>query len=282
MTTSNSDGSSTSSTTNYDHSGDPIDQENVAIDVSRNESTQNIKYDVNGNSVVTGYSIDTSDNPSGTKEFDLDGVNTQFYGFDAVTGFTMNLHFTIDFTDQPPNQDDGHHNIFTMKRATPSPWYGFQIRVSDSTPRKLIIGTQFSQGGNSNATFDPASANWIVQNQTAEFNIVVNYDPTLVSNTFVCRETLSNRVFKTSSDTFPDLAELRYLTVCLGCAQDGNGNPYRYAKIDVLDFNIEKIPHPLVAPTMSFSENTITMSCATFGSEIFYRLGTSGEFTKYT
>lgn len=57
-------------------------------------------------------------------------MNTEFYGFDSVNGFVMNIRFTIDFTDQPPNQDENHHNILTMKRATPSPWYGFQLRQS--------------------------------------------------------------------------------------------------------------------------------------------------------
>lgn len=52
---------------------------------------------------MTGYTIDTTDSTSGTKDFNEDGVNTEFYGFNSVEGFTLNLHFTIDFTDQPPN-----------------------------------------------------------------------------------------------------------------------------------------------------------------------------------
>ena len=42
------------------------------------------------------------------------------------------------------------------------------------------------------------------------------------------------------------------------------------------------MPMPLVAPTMSFSENVITISCATLGAEIQYRANTSGPFKKYT
>ena len=277
----NSDGSSQRTTTNYDVSGDPTNTLNEDVDTSGNVSDQSITYDVNGDPVVTGYSIDTSDNPDGTKEFDTDGVNTQFYGFDSVTGFTMNLHFTIDFTDQPAGQDEGLHNILTMKRATPEPWYGFQIRHS-GTAKTITLGTQFFTGSNTNTNIAPKDANWIVENQIAEYNIQITYDPTLVSSNFVCKELISNRTPLSTSNTFPDIEELRYLTVCIGCALNSSGNPYRYSKINVLDFNIEKIPHPLVAPTMSFSDNTITISCATFGSEIFYRLRTSGEFTKYT
>jgi len=95
----NADGSSSSTTTNYNAEGDPTDKTNENVDVDGNASTQNIGYDENGEEVVTGYSIDTSGNEEGVKELDQDAVNTEFYGFNSVDGFIMNLHFTIDFTD---------------------------------------------------------------------------------------------------------------------------------------------------------------------------------------
>ena len=97
-------------------------------------------------------------------------MNTQFYGFNQVDGFTMNIHFTIDFTDQPPNQNEGLHNILTMKRSNPSPWYGFQIRHSGAG-KYVQLGTQFEFGSNTNTAVNPATANWIVANQIAEYNI---------------------------------------------------------------------------------------------------------------
>ena len=124
----NADGSSTATTTDYDTNGDPTHQTNESVDVDGNTQTQNVDYDSSGNQKVTGYTIDTSNNEDGYKELDQNGVNTEFYGFDSVEGFIMNIHFTIDFTDQPPNQNEGLHNVLTMKRANPSPWYGFQIR----------------------------------------------------------------------------------------------------------------------------------------------------------
>ena len=127
-------------------------------------------YGENGDSVVTGYSIDTSENEDGSKQLNLDGVNTEFYGFDSVEGFVMNIHFTIDFTNQPANQNEGLHNILTMKRANPSPWYGFQIRHSGSG-KYVQLGTQFEFGSNTNTAINPTSANWIVTNQIAEYNI---------------------------------------------------------------------------------------------------------------
>ena len=104
-TTNNADGSSQSTTTNYNAAGDPTDQENTEIDTDGNNSTQNIEYDEDGDPVVTGYTIDTSDSQSGSKEFNADGVNTEFYGFNSVEGFVLNMHFTIDFTAQPAAQD---------------------------------------------------------------------------------------------------------------------------------------------------------------------------------
>lgn len=89
-------------------------------------------------------------------------MNTEFYGFNSVDGFVMNLHFTIDFTDQPPNQNQNHHQILSMKRADPSPWYGFQIRQS-GTGKYVQLGTQFEFGSNTNTAVNPSAANWIVQ-----------------------------------------------------------------------------------------------------------------------
>ena len=191
------------------------------MDVDGNASTQNIAYDENGDSVVTGYSIDTSGSGDGYKELDQNGVNTEFYGFNSVDGFEMDIHFTIDFTNQPPNQNEGLHNILTMKRANPSPWYGYQIRQSGSG-KYVQLGTQFEFGSNTNTAVNPTSANWIVTNQIAEYHFHVTYDPTLFSNTFVARELISNKTIFTSNYLFPDLPELRYLTVCVGCALDEN------------------------------------------------------------
>ena len=155
-----SDGSSESVTTNYDAGGDPKTAINENVDVSGNASTQNISYS-NGEEIVTGYSIDTSDSEEGYKQFDADGVNTGFYCFDAVAGFTLDMHFTIDFTDQPSGQDSNLHNILTMKRSDPEPWYGFQLRQSGSL-KQLTLGAQFDTGNNVNTNLSPAAANWVV------------------------------------------------------------------------------------------------------------------------
>ena len=50
-----------------------------------------------------------------------------------------------------------------MKRADPSPWYGFQIRQS-GTSKYIQLGTQFEFGSNTNTAINPQSANWIIAN----------------------------------------------------------------------------------------------------------------------
>ena len=276
-----SDGSSDSTTTDYDVEGDPTHQVNEEVDVDGNASTQNVAYDDNGDPIVTGYTIDTEGSTTGHKDFNLDGVNTEFYGFNSVEGFVMNIQFTIDFTAQPPGQNEGLHNILTMKRANPSPWYGFQIRHS-GTGKYVQLGTQFEFGSNTNTAVNPSAANWVVQDQIAQYNFQVVYDPTLFSNTFVARELLSNRTIFTSNYLFPDLPELRYLTVCLGYALDENAEPYRYSNIQVSNFQLEKLIHPPAVPTFAFSENIITISCDTTGAEIWYKMGGTSAYTQYT
>ena len=190
VTTTYLDGSVTSTTTKYNLEGDPTEVVNQDIDVDGNTSTQNISYDANGQPVVVGYSIDTSDGTQGYKTFNEEGVNTGFYGFDTVEGFVMNIHFTIDFTAQPPDQDEGIHQIVAMKRANPSPWYGFQLR--QTTEKCVQTGTQFATGGNTNTKIYPTHDNWIINGKVAEYNIQVTYDPLeTVDNTFVCRELIS-------------------------------------------------------------------------------------------
>lgn len=110
----------------------------------------------------------------------------------------------------------------------------------------------------------------------------MTYDPTLFSNTFVARELISNKTIYTSNYLFPDLPELRYLTVCVGCALDENAQPYRYSNINVMNFDLQKLIHPPAVPELAFTENTITMTCETSGADIWYKMGGSSTYTLYS
>ena len=281
-TTNNADGSSNSTITNYDANGDPTDQVNQSQDTSGNTSTQTIQYNDNGDPIVTGYDIDTSGNEDGNMNFDgTGGINTDYYAFDMTHGFEMVLHFTIDFTQQPPNQSDGHHNVMAMKRQDTTPWYGFQIRQSQ-TNKYIQLGTQFQTGSNTNVTITTTNDN--KYNGSAniyEYNIKIVYDPTLASNQFVCDELIGGD-HKAYTGTFPDIEALKYIKVTIGCALDGNGDPYRFCNMDVFEFYIKKL-HNIDDPVITCTDGqTITITCATENASIFYKLNNEVNYTEYT
>ena len=273
----NSDGSFSGTSTSYDSQGIPIDGYNTTGDTSGNVNTQGIEYDENGNSAVTSYVIDTSDNPDGSKTYNGDGVNTEYYAFDVTRGFILDYHFTIDCSNSPSGQDENHHNALTAKRANPSPWYGFQLRQS-TTNKYIQLGTQFSTGGNTNTKLNPNS----ITGNTAEYNLQIIYDPTAATDSFICKNRDTGTVLYRSNGKFPDIEELRYLKVTLGYAMDPNGDPFRYANIDVKEFSIRRLPVVLVPPVVACNNNEITLTCETVGARIYYRLNQTGSYVLYT
>lgn len=279
-TTNNTDGSSSSTTINYDENGDPTDKTNENTDTSGNVNTQNIEYDENGNEVVTGYDIDTSGNPQGSKNYSGDGVNTEFYALDVTQGFIMDIHFTIDFNQQPPGQNDGHHNIINSKRATPEPWYGFQVRHSQ-TNKYIQLGTQFATGSNANTTITTTNANkYNGSSNIYEYNLHIVYDPTATTNKFTCDELIGGYNY-TANNTFPDIEDLKYIKTTVGCALDENGDPFRFSNINVFSFSIEKLKK-VATPEISCDGQEVTITCETVGATIYYRLNNTGSYRAYT
>jgi len=149
-TTAQSGGSFESVITNYDTEDNPTLGFNESGDADGTVLRQDVAYDANENQTVIGYHVDTSKNSDGAKEIDgsVNGINTGFYAFDPTVGFKMNLHFYIDFEDQPTNLDDsGIHPIFVAKRMDPTPWYGFELRQSGTDTQFGFI-KQFETGNN--------------------------------------------------------------------------------------------------------------------------------------
>lgn len=274
-TTTNEDGSFSSSTITYDESGTPTTAQNQSGDSGGTVSTQDLEYDESGNTVVTGYDIDTTNTSGGSKTFNGDGVNTEFYAFDLTRGFVLDFNFTIDFTQQPAGQDENHHNILTAKRATPSPWYGFQLRQT-STNKFVTLGTQFSTGSNTNTNVNPMSST----GNTNEYNFRILYNPTVNSNSFICRNMNNGNNIYTSNNKFPDINDLKYLKVTIGYAMDANGDPFRYSNINVKNFTIKRLEN-LYTPVIVCDDNEIIISCDTSEAVIYYRLNQSGNYTQY-
>lgn len=279
--TENGDGTTSSESTGitYNSDGDPIEKVNENVDTSGNVTTQEIKYDENGGEQVVGYTIDTSDNPNGSKNYNGDGVNTEYYALDATQGFIMDVHFTIDFTSQPTGQNDNHHNIINSKRATPEPWYGFQIRQT-STNKYINLGTQFQTGTNTNAKVTTTNANkYNGSSNVYEYNFHIVYDPTAASGNFVCDELIGG-YHVSYNNVFPDIPDLEYIKTTIGCALDENGDPFRFSNINVFNFSLQKIPN-VAAPEITCDGQQVTITCDTVGADIYYRINQTGTYIQY-
>ena len=276
--TDNGDGTTTSESTTitYNIEGEPVTRENENTDEEGNVSNQGIVYDNNGNEIVTSYTIDTSEGTDGGKAFNGDGVNTEYYAFDMTQGFEMDFAFTVDCSNKPAGQDENHHNILTAKRATPSPWYGFQLRQS-TTNKYIQLGTQFSTGGNTNTPIQPAS----ITGNTAEYNLKIIYDPTSTGTTFQCINVENDSVVYSSNNTFPDIEELKYLKVTIGYAMDANGDPYRYSSINVKNFSIRKLTQ-VSDPIIVCNGESIEILCDTYNATIYYKLNHVGSYAMYS
>ena len=274
-TNTNSDGSYSSTNTTFDSGGSPTNTTNASGDTEGNVNTQGIEYE-SGSPVVTGYTIDTSNNPESGKTYSGDGVNTEYYAFDVTRGFVVNMHFTVDCSNKPAGQDENHHNVLTAKRASPSPWYGFQIRQSN-TNKYVQLGTQFSTGSNVNTKINPAG----LTGSTAEYNLRILYNPTAGTNTFICKDLHDGTYAYTSNSLFPDIEDLKYIKVTIGYAMDANGDPFRYSNIDVKNFSIQRLAD-LYAPEISCDGEEVSISCDTKDAVIYFRLNQTGDFVQYT
>ena len=273
--TTNTDGSYNGSTTNYDENGDPTTGSNESGDTEGNVSTQGVEYDENGNSGVTSYTIDTSGSEDGAKSYNGDGVNTEYYAFDVTRGFIVDMHFTVDCSNKPAGQNENHHNILTAKRSSPSPWYGFQLRQTN-TSTAITLGTQFSTGGNTNTTLAPMSKT----GSTAEYDLQIIYNPLASTDSFVCKNKSTGAVLYRSNGKFPDIEDLKYIKVTVGYAMDENGDPFRYSSIDVKNFSLRRLETPKPA-VISCDGTAVTITCETQDADIYYRLNDTGEFVKY-
>ena len=49
-----------------------------------------------------------------------------------------------------------------------------------------------------------------------------------------------------------------------------------------MNFDLQKLVHPPAVPELAFTENTITMTCATSGADIWYKMGGTSTYTLYS
>lgn len=246
--TNNTDGSYTSTSTNYDANGDPTDTTNQDRDVEGNIDTQDIEYDSNGNATVTGYTIDTSGNPNGTKDITGDGVNTEFVPFDGSDGFELHIRFYSRKQDQPnpplveDTEDKGSNYHFTIlcSKDPNAPYPGFHIRWTLSKTNynsgNIVFGYRGKTGSATNRTLALAPS---TGDHANTYDYTISYDPTLKKypSKFRLEDNLNGAALITLNIDFNPLA----YALTLGYNINQQGQPYRYSNVEILEFSINKL-----------------------------------------
>jgi len=248
VTTENTDGSSTSTTINYNAEGDPTTQQNQDTDSSNNVNTQDITYNEQGEPEVTGYSIDTSGNTSGTgEEITGDGINTEFVPFDdSNEGFICHIRFRTVKTEQPnpplveDTEDKGSNYLFNILTAKSpfKPYRGFHIRWALS--KKNYSSGNLTLGYTSDSANSTTSRQIYGINDVYDFNII--YDPNLLYYPSKFRvEDLQGR---TSTITANIDFATNNMDFVLGYAINQNDEPYRYSNVTIYEFSLSRLVPP--------------------------------------
>ena len=302
--TENPDGSFTGTSVNYDAQGNATDGTNTSGDTNGNVNTQEVAYDASGNTVVTGYEIDTSASQGEGKEITGEGVDTEFIPFsDNNCGFVCHMKFeTIKAAQpRPPLVEDTEdtstnylYNIMSAKSTTKidGGWPGFDIRwalkKTDGSPATGTgIQFRYTQSGSTSTTGRDLTGK--TEDGTASgnfYDLTITYDPQLVLPT--SRNTFS--VTSANGCIASVGTNISFITnnidFTLGYAINMQGNPYRYANVTIHDFSITKICSSAVvipaAPVIMCSGEEVTITCETANASIYYRLGSSGNYSRYT
>lgn len=159
-TVTNQDGSSSSSSVTYDTNGNPTSAQNEVVDTSGNESTQEITYQ-NGTPVVTGYTIDTTQNPSGGGLSTSTGIDTGVMVFDGHN-WTATLKAKILFSDFTANTQYPIMNVSSRGDDNKLDGAFFLVTKKTSSLGSGVYdenGTQQSTTTSSNPTLQ-----WRIQN----------------------------------------------------------------------------------------------------------------------
>ena len=176
-TTENSNGTATSTTINYDSEGTATTGSTSNTDVNGNVNTQEVEYDSNGNTTVTGYTIDTTDNTSGGEILNNTNIDTGLIVFDGK-GFEMNMVFKLK-----SSENTGNAIFAAMQHTTGKKYSGFNLTVYKSVDWFIYAGSNsnlnestgvFGSQVNGSRPFKISTAN---STKTTQYTIKVRYLP---------------------------------------------------------------------------------------------------------
>lgn len=292
----NPDGSSASSTTNYNENGEPTDTTNQSGDTSGNVDTQQVEYDENGTPVITGYDIDTTGSNGEGKEIEGNGVDTEFVPFKfASEGFVLTFDFESAASGQPrppitvDTEDTGSNYLYTVLGAKTTMkvgtiWPGFEIRWTIpkggtpdySNPEKCTLQINRTFSGETQTTRTNFTPDHCANDV---YHITIIYDPS-DSTKFKVRNNVINANIQTGTHLLQDNVDL---DLTIGYSSDHEGNQIRHSSLIVHDFSVVKLNTgaTVTLPVISCNGTEVTMSCATPGAKIYYKVSTDSKFDIY-
>lgn len=257
-TVENEDGSTTTTTTTY-VDGVATEKTIATTDTSRNVSTQKIEY-VNGNEVVVGYTINTSDNPNGALELNgTESIDTGVIAFDG-NDFTISLTAILNVNDISGNANpivafrdyaNGGCLLNVHNNAPSGGWLNEDNTSSTQSASTLTFGiTKYTSGSTtagspyfryvnmlSNKYYPygmgttEKQLRFVIQNTSGTISaLIYNEDGTLVA------QPASTTSMPTTLD-FTDTS-LDNITIVLGYFNNNGTN--KYTKFDIVDFSVTK------------------------------------------
>lgn len=296
----NPDGSYNNSTVNYNEDGDPTNGENQSGDTEGNVNTQQVEFDESGNSTVTGYEIDTSGSGGEGKSFSGDGVNTEFVPFsDNDCGFVCHMRFKTALSGQPrppiveDTEDTGSNYLYNIMCAKSpfkgtSSWPGFDVRwaIDKATGTKGSIQFRYSSAGATSTS--SRSMNGKSEDGSSEgeyYDLIITYDPQLILPTSRTTFSVTSPNGCISSIGTNVTFDTNNIDFTIGYAVGQQGQKFRYSNATFYDFSITKICNAQIVvpdePVISCDGEQVTITCATQGALIYYRIGTTGSYSAY-
>ena len=241
-TTTNQDGSSSSTTTNYDANGDETGSVSSETDSNGNTSTQETTV-VNGEDVVTGYSITTPEDGSYTVESGT-GVDSGVLALDG-NPFTIHLvaNVAINKSTSGTNGNGGRVVISALEpTATGATTYkGFAFFVEKSNNKMTLYASSSSavQTGSNKATWGTKLENCSVtaSNSTyTQHTIDITYTPGSGNSNGTISLTLDGTTSSVTSSTIP--SSLSNATISVGTL--GVEHTRDITAMEIIEFTVTK------------------------------------------
>ena len=258
----NQDGSTT--TTTYDSNGYPAEAVTESTDSSGNTTTQEITY-VNGTAVVTGYSIDTSNNTSSGStgvEVPSDGIDTGVLAFDG-NDFTVTLKAKFTFANctaaicpiiNVTKKDPTVNGVLIYEVRVATSGYGHDASGTNVSPpyNKYRFGKYANDSPQNSVDYNIISKvtsqsqygryGYNSSTNSVTLTIKLYYTSGVFTTEFYdSTDTLLAKPYNNATQTFSDTtgSEFNNITVTLGTFTSGT-TTYPTHIFEILDFNVAK------------------------------------------